>query len=50
MSPGPELEKADLETGRASGAILTRTRLSFAQNISVEVRTYVNPWFGGEFS
>jgi uncharacterized protein YjbI with pentapeptide repeats len=50
VSPASELEKVDLETGRASGAILKRTRLSGAQNISVEVRTYLNRWLGGEFS
>jgi|LauGreDrversion4_2_1035121.scaffolds.fasta_scaffold24623_3 uncharacterized protein YjbI with pentapeptide repeats len=49
VSPASSLEEADLQTGRASGAILTRTRLSGAQHLSAEVRSYANRWLGSEF-
>jgi len=50
VSPVTELEKADLVTGRSSGAILARIRLSSARHLSGELRIYVNRWLSGEFT
>lgn len=49
VSPAEPVQPIDLEHGRATGAILYRTRLGAIKNVSPQNRAYINRWSSGDF-